>query len=409
MSPALFRTVAVGASLVLAAPLACSAAGAPADSDRRAPSVPPEPSRTTTPHVPAARAADGRFPALRVGVAARRLDIPWDVQQIPSGALLISERDRRRLLLKTKKGLRVLARRPRGIWSSGETGLMSIQVDPAFRRNGRFYTCHGASTNRGHDVRVVAWRMNDRRTSARRVDVLLSGIRATSGRHGGCRLELGRAGALYVGTGDATVASAPQSKRSLGGKVLRLNRMTGRPWPSNPWRKAANRHRRYVLTYGHRNVQGLAQRPGGPMWSVEHGPSRDDEVNRLVPRGNFGWDPGPGYDENVPMTDHSLPGRQVRPRWKSGAPTVATSGAAWVRGARWGKYRGTLAVAALKGSRVIFMKFGRHGKLLWTRAPARLTRYGRVRSITQGAGGALYVTTGNGGGADRVLRVRPSR
>ena len=66
------------------------------------------------------------------------------------------------------------------------------------------------------------------------------------------------------------------------------------------------------------------------------------------------------------MTDHSLPGRQVSARWSSGDPTVATSGASWVHGKRWGRLDGTLAVAALKASRVIFMKFGREGRLKWT-------------------------------------------
>ena len=47
----------------------------------------------------------------------------------------------------------------------------------------------------------------------------------------------------------------------------------------------------------------------------------------------------------TPMTDYSLPGVQIGAKWRSGYPTIATSGATWVRGKRWGAYRGTLAVA----------------------------------------------------------------
>jgi len=36
---------------------------------------------------------------------------------------------------------------------------------------------------------------------------------------------------------------------------------------------------------------------------VEHGPSRDDEINLLRSGRNYGWDPVPGYNETVPMTD----------------------------------------------------------------------------------------------------------
>src|SRR6185503_8446251 len=149
----------------------------------------------------------------------------------------------------------------------------------------------------------------------------------TTGRHGGCRVMVTRSGALLVGTGDATQGTNPQDLNSLGGKTLRLNRMTGAPWPRNPFIASSNTNRRYVLTYGHRNVQGLAQRADGSLWSVEQGSFRDDEVNRLVSGGTYGWNPVPGYNESVPMTDRSLPGRQIPARWRSGEPTLATSGA----------------------------------------------------------------------------------
>ncbi len=35
------------------------------------------------------------------------------------------------------------------------------------------------------------------------------------------------------------------------------------------------------------------------------------------------------------------------------------------------------------------------------------TQYGRLRTPVQGPNGLLYVTTDNGGGTDRILRVGP--
>ena len=52
-----------------------------------------------------------------------------------------------------------------------------------------------------------------------------------------------------------------------------LDRVTGAPWPTNPFINAANTQQRYVHTYGHRTVQGLAQRADGTLWSAEHGPT----------------------------------------------------------------------------------------------------------------------------------------
>jgi glucose/arabinose dehydrogenase len=386
------RLVILVGSLLLAVPTAAVAETAPTPD-------------TSSSSVGADQRASA-FPALTVTRKVRGLETPWDVQRLPRRRLLISERDNRRLIVWRAGTKRVLRFPSSQVWASGETGLMSIAVDPNFRRNRRVYTCQGGFVPGGHDVRVLAWRMNRHYTGVRRLRVLLSGLPATSGRHGGCRLLINRVGALLVGTGDAATGTNPQNLSSLGGKLLRLNRFTGKPSAHNPWAGSASVRRRYVLNYGHRNVQGLAQRADGPLWSVEHGPDRDDEINKVVAGGNYGWNPVPAYNENVPMTDHSLPGAQVDARWSSGVPTIATSGATWVRGTQWGSYNGTLAVAALKGSRLVFFKFDSAGHLLWTRTPAAVTHFGRLRSVTRAANGDLLVTTSNGSD-DSVLRVSP--
>ena len=367
------------------------------------------PGPSTSSSAPVVQDADRRapVPALRVRRVVRGLANPWDVQPVGDGRLLVTERDSAHLLTH-KNGNTRRVRFPSGrIWVSGETGLMSLAIAPSFDSNGRFYTCSGwVKPNGSHDVRVIAWRLNDTATRARKVEDVITGFPTSTGRHGGCRLLLTRNGAMVVGTGDAAQGTNPRDLRSLGGKTLRLDPRTGRPWPTNAFVDAGNRRKRFVHTYGHRNVQGLAQRRDGTIWSIEHGSDRDDEVNRLRAGGDYGWHPVPGYNEAVPMTDHDLPGKQVSARWSSGSPTLATSGAAWVRGRQWGRFAGTLAVAALKSSRVVFMKFDRDGQLRWTRSPARLEQFGRLRSVTTAPDGDLLVTTSNGSN-DAVLRVSP--
>lgn len=363
----------------------------------------------TTSVATAAAARAPRGPRLRVRTVVRGLQQPWDVQQVDRRRLLVTERDRARLSL-VVNGKRRTVRFPRDtVWVSGETGLMSLALARDFAKSRRFSVCHGGHRAGGSTAVVVSsyrLRLARRAVAGRRV--LLDRMPASSGRHGGCRLLTDRrSGALWVGTGDSATTGVPRDLDSLGGKVLRLDPTTGAPWPANPY-AAETGLRRYVVTYGHRNVQGLAQRRGGRVWSVEHGSYRDDEVNLLRAGGDYGWEPGPGYDESVPMTDSSLPGHQVRARWRSGRPTVATSGAAWVHGKGWGRLRGTLAVAALKGSRVLFMKFSRAGRLRWVRQPRALKRFGRLRSVTSTPRGDLLITTANGSN-DRILRVRPRR
>jgi len=157
-------------------------------------------------------------------------------------------------------------------------------------------------------------------------------------------------------------------------------------------------------------VQGLAVRPGtGQVFSVEHGPDRDDEVNLLREGANYGWDPdgGGGYDESVPMTDPAIPGA-VPAVWSSGDSTIAVSGATFLDGEQWGSYDGLLVVGVLKGQGVLALRLDEAGSLQEQfRLPELEGRYGRIRSVLQGQDGALYVTTDNGSASDLVLRVIP--
>ena len=364
---------------------------------------------------PPATAAGGasvarlQAPALRVKTLAEGLDHPWDVKPLPGGRLLITQRERRALTVWRHGRTHDVRFDNSHIWVSVETGLMGLEVDPHFKRNRTIYTCQGWTPAGGsHDVRVISWRLNRSYRHATMRRTLLSAFPTSSGRHGGCRLLITRNGALNVGTGDAAVGTNPESLTSLGGKTLRLNRHTGKPWPRNPFIHAANARTRYLTSYGHRNVQGLAQRHDGSLWSIEQGTFRDDEINKIEYGGDYGYNPVPGYNESVPMTDQSLPGKQIEARWSSGPSTIATSGGTFVSTAkRWRGLRGTLAVGVLKDEEVLFAKFGKHGRLKSTVTPDALKRFGRIRTVVDAPNGDLLITTDNGNGQDVLLRVKP--
>ncbi len=72
---------------------------------------------------------------------------------------------------------------------------------------------------------------------------------------------------------------------SYVGKSLRMN-LDGSVPKDNPKIKGVVSH---VLTYGHRNPQGLDFGPDGTLYSSEQGPKTDDEVNILKAGGNYGW------------------------------------------------------------------------------------------------------------------------
>lgn len=69
------------------------------------------------------------------------------------------------------------------------------------------------------------------------------------------------------------------------GKSLRLN-LDGSIPDDNPKIKGVVSH---VLTYGHRNPQGIDFGSDGTLYSTEHGPKTDDEINVLKSGSNYGW------------------------------------------------------------------------------------------------------------------------
>jgi glucose/arabinose dehydrogenase len=334
-------------------------------------------------------------PALDVAVVVDGLEHAWDVVQAPDGTLLVDERPGGFTAVLPDGTVREVRADFGDLFADGETGLMGLSLDPSFADNRRLYSCQGM---REGSIAVIAWTVAEDWSAATRVaDPLVGGIplNERSGRHGGCRLRFDADGALLIGTGDNAVGRNPQDPDSLGGKVLRADAATGEV---------------SVWTMGHRNVQGLAVRPGsGQVFAVEHGPDRDDEVNLLRDGGNYGWDPDGrgGYDESVPMTDPDIPGA-VPAVWSSGEPTLATRGATFLDGEQWGAYEGLLVVGLLKAQGVLALRLDDAGALQEQfRLPELEGTFGRIRSVQQGTDGALYVTTDNGGDSDVVLRVAP--
>jgi glucose/arabinose dehydrogenase len=338
-----------------------------------------------------------------VSILASGLSNPWDVTWV--GDLLLFNERNGKVWSKRSGAARRAVRAPLSdLFVGSEGGLMGMVADPAAASNKRFYVCY-ASRSDGGDVRVVRWRLTNDTTAVPdgSSPVVVRGLPLSSGRHSGCRLRFGPDGLLYVGTGDAAEYRNPQDRQSLGGKVLRV-RSNGDIPRDNPF-YSQGRNARYVFSYGHRNVQGLAFRPGTrELWSAEQGSDRDDEVNLISAGANYGWDPkGPGYNESVPMTDLKKFPSAKPAKWSSGFPTVATSGMTFLADSGWGRWQGAIAVALLKGKGIKLLFLDPDTKVLQTPSTREVrikevTPYGRIRTVQYGPDGALYFTSSNGSG-----------
>ncbi|MCZ4079282.1 PQQ-dependent sugar dehydrogenase [Rhodococcus sp. H36-A4] len=354
---------------------------------------------------------DSVAPALDVTTELDGLSRPWDVVAAPDGAILTGERSGRFIVKRADGSVADLEADLGDLYAEGETGLMGIELAQDFSSSRTLYTCQGvlgedagmdsSGGAEGNRIAVVSWSVDAAWTELTRVATVLDGIPvAENGRHGGCRILAAEDGSLFVGTGDTASPTVPQDRTSLGGKVLHIE-ADGSPAADAPGR---------VYTLGHRNVQGLAFAPGtDTLYEVEQGTSRDDELNLVVPGGNYGYKPDrePGiYDESVEMTDPDrVPGARAAV-WSSGSPTIATPALTFADGAAWGEWNGAAVLPSQQGRKLVFLKLTDDGTGVAQHAVALENEYGRLRSATSLPDGSILLTTDNGS-EDKVLRIFP--
>jgi glucose/arabinose dehydrogenase len=322
----------------------------------------------------------------RVETVATDLEVPWDIDFLPDGRALVTERPGRVRLLDADGRLRDEPVARIEVSARGEGGLLGLRLDPRFEDNRFVYVYY--TTEDG--MRLARHRFVDGRLpeDAVLLDDIRAGIIHDSGRIG-----FGPDDQLYVATGDAGQEQLAQDPDSLNGKFLRLTPEQYRGDGGDP----------QIVSLGHRNPQGLDWQPGTDrLVATEHGPTGDDEINEIREDENYGWPLVTGEDHGrftAPLVVYE--------------DTIAPSGATFVtqRGSAW---TGDYLVAALRGRQLRRVTFD--GDRVTGNEALFEGRFGRLRTVVEGPDGALYVLTSNRDGRgdpipedDRILRIVPPR
>jgi glucose/arabinose dehydrogenase len=386
-------------------------------------------------------------PTLSHTVVLTKLDGPWDLAFLPDGTLFFTEKCLglsvrlpsgkvvKLLGMKDSKGYASTAN---DLFCEGQAGMQGIAVDPDFARNRFIYVYATSSLTAPGTNRVLRLKVNDAVTAVSgRVDIVTDipyKEKANDlpfggpGAHNGGRLRFGPGdGYLYVTTGDTHNGVVPQSPTLIGGKVLRIDR-DGKAAPNNGAPAGFDRR---IYTYGHRNPQGLAFRPGTHQpFTAENGPWHSDEVTALRPGGNGGWDPRPnlagrgacpadycGYSPNqmgpmdpkeraayMPMTDLKTYPDAMRPAWNNDGLSQGMFSATFLSGPQWKGWDGWMIVGFAGigmhgtpvGNRLDVLDIAADG-LSATRTTVKLPMpAARFRSLVQGPDGNLYVAIDEG-------------
>lgn len=306
------------------------------------------------------------------------LTAPWSVVWV-GGAPLISQRDDARIRQLVDGELRAVFTVP-GVRHGGEGGLLGMAV-----RGDWLTVYYTGSDDANH---VARWRWSKRSGTVRLTgrQQILDGIPAGVVHDGG-RVEFGPDGKLYVSVGDTTQRELAQDRGSLAGKILRMEPDGSVP-SDNPFPGSR------VWSMGHRNVQGMAWAADRTMFAVEFGENTWDELNVIVPGGNYGW---PVHEGRADDPKYRNPVQQ----WPTGE--ASPSGMA-IRG-------DTIYIACLRGERLRAVPVSEPS----TSKSYFVGTYGRLRDVEVAPDGSLWVLTNNTDGRgdpkpgdDRILRVDPA-
>jgi glucose/arabinose dehydrogenase/cytochrome c553 len=164
-------------------------------------------------------------------------------------------------------------------------------------------------------------------------------------------------------------------------------------------------------TYGHRSPQGLEFDPSsGKLWGTEMGPRGGDELNWLMPGGNFGWplfSLGAEYDGRA-VDD----GERLGVEWSMAdiqqpvvdlTPGPAVSSFVIYQGAAFPQWSGQFLVGSLKGTD--FYRFEiEHNRLV--HSELLFTDMGRIRDVEVGPQGRLYLLLEHSAGS-KIVRLKP--
>lgn len=306
-----------------------------------------------------------------VETVASGLSVPWDLAFLPDGSALVTERVTGRLRRVAADGTLTDVRTFEVGAPASMAGLQGVALSPSYDEDGWVYAYYSTAD----DSRVVRFTLD----ATDEPEPVLTGI-ARGDIHNGGRIRFGPDGMLYVTTGEAAERWRAQDLDDLGGKILRIT-PDGDPAPGNPIPGSP------VYAWGFRDPQGLAWDDDGQLWATEFGHVHLDELNRVLPGGNYGWPDveGPGDDADV-----------VNPvaTWKPA--DASPSGLAFHDGQLW--------IATLRGERLYRIdRDGSHAEQLLT------GEYGRLRLVTEAPDGSLWVLTNDRSDSDGdlVLRLTP--
>lgn len=248
-----------------------------------------------------------------IEVVAKELDaMPFSIEPLPDGRILLSERMRGLRIINTDGTVTDYIKGTPEVFDdagqflgqvNGVGWMLDVALHPDFEKNGWVYIhhtdrcsdCNDLSRRSGRPVsmnRLVRGKIQEGRWVDQQIiwQAEKKTYTDTSDLASGGRIAFDENNHVYISVG----FKAPMDFVGIQdlswpyGKIHRVHD-DGRIPEDNPFVDHPTALKS-IWSYGHRSIQGLEYDPvSKSLWNSEMGPRGGDEVNRVIKGGNFGW------------------------------------------------------------------------------------------------------------------------
>ncbi|MEO6612209.1 MAG: PQQ-dependent sugar dehydrogenase [Chitinophagaceae bacterium] len=328
---------------------------------------------------------------LEDSVLVQGLSYPWEILWGPDNFIWMTERGGKISRINPATGIVTPVYTITQVVANGEGGLLGMVLHPDFPATPQVFVTYNYDAG-GYKEKVVRFTYNG--TALINPVIILDNI-AASPIHNGSRLVITPDLKLFISTGDASNQALPQNISAVNGKILRLNLdgsiPSDNPVPGKPY-----------WSFGHRNPQGLVY-ANNILYSSEHGPGTDDEVNIIQKGRNYGWPDVTGFCESATEWDFCT-ANNVKEPLKAWTPTAAISGMDYYNSDLIPQWKNSLLLVALKDARLFQLKLNTSFNAITETNEYFVNDYGRMRDVCISPAGKVYTCTSNGSN-DKIIVI----
>lgn len=371
----------------------------------------------------------------RLMVVIDTLDpLPYSIAPLPDGRILVTEKRRGLRIISHDGGQSTLIANTPKVYNdvtdgalgvkNGKGWLLDVALHPDYKENGWVYLsftdrcsdCNAFSREFDHPVsmnKLVRGRIRDGAWVDEEViwqaDIESYGPAGDLAAGGRISFDENHHVFLSVGMTGIDNHVGFQDLSRPWGKIHRIYD-DGRVPDDNPF-VGVEGAIKSIWTYGHRSPEGLEYNTRtNQLWETEMGPRGGDEVNLLLPGGNYGWplySLGMNYD-GTPVEYGKNLGiefdlKDIIQPVVDLTPSPAVSSFIFYEGDAFPKWRGDIIVGSLKAATLYRMRL-EGNKVVHTET--LLSDLARVRDIESGPKGEIYLLIEHATGG-QILRLVP--